>query len=57
MAATHCNTLQHTATHCNTLQHTVTHCNTLQQGDKVVALEKMCLLKSVCVRMYIFLYE
>ena len=29
-AATHCNTLQHTATHCNTLQHTATHCNTLQ---------------------------
>ena len=27
--ATHCNTLQHTATHCNTLQHTATHCNTL----------------------------
>ena len=25
-AATHCNTLQHTATHCNTLQHTATHC-------------------------------
>jgi len=37
LAATHCNTLQHTATHCNTLQHrgntlqhTATHCNTLQ---------------------------
>ena len=29
-AATHCNTLQHTATHCNTRQHTETHCNTLQ---------------------------
>jgi len=34
LAATHCNTLQHTATHealyarCNTLQHTATHCNT-----------------------------
>ena len=30
IAATHCNTLQHTATHCNTLQHTATPCNTLQ---------------------------
>jgi len=29
-AATHCNTLQHTATHCNTRQHTSTHGNTLQ---------------------------
>jgi len=29
LAATHCNTLQHTTTHCNTLQHTATHCNTL----------------------------
>jgi len=27
-AATHCNTLQHTATHCNTLQHIATHCST-----------------------------
>jgi len=26
-AASHCNTLQHTATHCNTLRHTATHCN------------------------------
>jgi len=26
-AATHCNTLQHTATLCTTLQHTATHCN------------------------------
>jgi len=25
LAATHCNTLQHTSTHCNTLQHTATH--------------------------------
>ena len=31
LAATHCNTLQHTATHRNTLQHTATHCNTLQR--------------------------
>jgi len=37
VAATHCNTPQHTATHCNTLathhntlQHTATHCSTLQ---------------------------
>jgi len=30
LAATHCNTLQHTAIHCNTLQRTATHCNTLQ---------------------------
>ena len=30
LAATHCNTLQHTATHCNTLQHTAPHGNTLQ---------------------------
>ena len=30
VAATHCNTLQHTATHCTTLHHTATHCNTLQ---------------------------
>jgi len=30
-AATHCNTLKHTATHCNTLQHTATLCNALQR--------------------------
>jgi len=29
-AATHCNTLQHTATHCNTLQYTTTHYHMLQ---------------------------
>jgi len=30
VAATHCNTLQHTATHCSTLlQHTASHCNIL----------------------------
>jgi len=28
-AATHCNTLQHTATHCHTQQHAAMHCNTL----------------------------
>jgi len=31
-AATHGNTLQHTATRCNTLQHTATRCNTLQHA-------------------------
>jgi len=30
MAATHCNTLHHTATHCKTLQHNAIPCNTLQ---------------------------
>jgi len=32
VAATHCNTLQHTATRCNTLQHAATRCNTLQHA-------------------------
>jgi len=31
-AATHCNTLQHTAPHCITLHRTATHCNTLQHS-------------------------
>jgi len=31
-AATHCNTLQHTATHCNTLQYTAAHCNALRHA-------------------------
>ena len=30
VAATHCNTLHHTAVCCTTLQHTVAHYNTLQ---------------------------
>ena len=34
--ATHWNALQHTATHCNTLQHTATHCNTLQRHARHV---------------------
>jgi len=29
LAATHYNTLQHTATHYNTLQHAAAHCSTL----------------------------
>jgi len=33
-AATHCNTLQHTAIHGNTLQHIAIHCNTLHKTIK-----------------------
>ena len=30
VAATYCNTLQHTATRCDTVQHTTTHCDTFR---------------------------
>ena len=57
-AATHCNTLQHTATqgvcvwvtplvmhtHCNTLQHAATHCNTLQH----TATQGVCVGDTTC---------
>jgi len=35
-AATHCNTLQHTATRCNTLHHAASHCNTLQHKGRAL---------------------
>jgi len=35
-AATHYNTLQHTATHCYKLQLTAARCNTLQHSDSLV---------------------
>jgi len=31
-AATHCNTLQHTAAHCSTQQHAAAQCSTLQHA-------------------------
>jgi len=46
-AATHCNTLQHTAQHCNILHHTATPCNTLQHTTTRISL--VFVLCSVCV--------
>ena len=52
-AATHGNTLQHTATRCNTLQHAAIRCNTLQHTYMSQECDVSILGRVLCaIRMY-----
>jgi len=48
VAATHCNTLQHTATHCNTLQHTYQHITHFLQNPRGITAMSAVSLAVCC---------